>query len=29
VVPGSPMGLSLPDAADRADVIAYMETFSQ
>ena len=29
MVPGSPMALALPDAADRANVIAYMKTFSQ
>ena len=29
MVPGSPMALALPDAADRADVIAYLKTFSQ
>jgi cytochrome c len=32
MVPDSPMGLAfpgLPDAADRADVIAYLKTFSQ
>jgi cytochrome c2 len=29
MVPGSPMALALPDVADRANVIAYMKTFSQ
>lgn len=29
MVPDSPMALALPDAADRADVIAYLKTFSQ
>jgi cytochrome c len=29
MVPGSPMALALPDTADRADVIAYLKTFSQ
>ena len=29
MVPDSPMALALPDAADRADVIAYPKTFSQ
>jgi cytochrome c len=29
MVPGSPMALALPDAAARADVIAYLKTFSQ
>src|SRR4029450_3397308 len=28
MVPGSPMALALPDAADRADVIAYLKMFS-
>jgi cytochrome c len=29
MVPGSPMALALPDAADRADVIGYLKTSSQ